>query len=208
VPSIRRPAVRSQSIEEGGLKTRIYGVVLAAALAAPAIAAETESNVYRAERWQGDFEYTEAEAWKESAVVLPPYPDPSDLLEVGIGNNRYDFFIDTRNLTLGDDEVTRYTLVLRSRSGAENIFFEGIRCINQQYRGYGYGSSDGKIHPLEQSEWKPVQGGDGFGFRFELARFYFCSHGNLPYDPPKIIDRIRYAEDPSDSASGRSPFEM
>lgn len=173
---------------------KIRLVALAAALCAGQGWAE-ESNVYRFDKWQGDFEYEEAEAWKEGAVTLPPYPESGDLLEVPIDLRGYDFFIDTKHLTLGKDGVTRYTAVIRSASRAENVFFEGIHCITQEYRGYGYGSSDGKIHALTESEWRPVHGADTFGYRYQLARFYLCDQNTLPLEPEKAIERIRYNDD-------------
>ena len=186
-------------------KIRIWALAATMLAAAPGWSAE--SNVYRFEGWQGDFQYDDPEDWKEGAVTLPPYPKDGDLLEVPLERRGYDFFIDAKHLSVGDDGVTRYTLVIRSSSGAKNVFFEGIRCVSQTYRGYGYGSSDGTFHPLKQSEWRSVRAADAFGYRRELARFFLCDTTTLPFPAERVIDRIEHAEEQSFSSESRSLFD-
>ena len=171
--------------------------------ASSALAVTEDPNEYRMGEWDGDFQFDDPEAWKEGPVTLPPYPERGDLLEVPIDLDRYDFYVDTKNLTLGEDGVTRFTLVIRSRSGAENVFFEGIHCFSKESRAYGYGTSDRAIHPMTESAWRPVNQADPFGIRYELAQFYFCGGTSVPFPPERIIERIKYADHdantPSDS---------
>ncbi|GAB6040094.1 CNP1-like family protein [Endothiovibrio diazotrophicus] len=170
-------------------------MALAALVAAPVWAGD--SNLYRDDDWSGNYQFEDPEAWQEGAVKLPPYPRDGDLKEVPINRKGFEFFVDTRHLAVGKDGVTRYTFVIRSTrgGGAANVFFEGIRCANRSYRAYGYGSSDGTLHRFERSEWKPVGAADTFGYRSELARFYFCDANVLPLPVEKIVDRIEHAAD-------------
>lgn len=189
---------------------KIRSMALAALVAVPLAAGQAwaeSANPYRMGGGDEGFLAEDPEEWKEAVVALPPYPKKGDLMELPSDVDRYDLFIDAKNLTLGEDGVTRYTLVIRSNSGAENVFFEGLRCVASEYRGYGYGTSDGKVHEFAQPEWKPVRTGDVFGFRFDLARFYFCDSRTLPLPKEKILDRIRYAEESPNTSVSSSIFE-
>ena len=58
----------------------------------------------------------------EREVKLPPLPKPENLLpfEAGAATSNQ-FFIDANSILIGDDGIVRYTLVVKSTSGAENI---------------------------------------------------------------------------------------
>jgi hypothetical protein len=86
---------------------------------------------------EGDFDRGKevpGSEWKEEAVVMPSYPPADNLLEIDLSLPEFPFtlFIDPQSLSVGKDRVIRYTAVLRSRNGVENVSYEGIRCKHSQ----------------------------------------------------------------------------
>lgn len=135
----------------------------------------------------------EGEAWTEQGVVVPPYPLDEDLTPFEVddlkANLRY--FIDRRNLQVGDDGVVRYTLVIRSASGGNNVSFEGLRCNVREYQIYAYGSGRGVMKPTKKPQWKKVRLSGPYTYRRDLREYYFCKPGQwIPYDKAEIIRRL------------------
>ena len=100
--------------------------------------------------------YHEPEAWKEEVSELPPLPADSDLIEVevdGASGNRY--FIDAQHVTVGDDGVTRLTLVTQPRRGARITTHEAFRCETHESRVYAIANA-GEWMASKQSEWRRV----------------------------------------------------
>jgi len=113
--------------------------------------------------------------WKEGEVVMPPYPQADDLIEVDLSLPDFPFtlFIDRPSLSVGKDRVIRYTAVLRSGNGVENVSYEGIRCKHSQVQRYAYGSR-GQFHPVRNRDWRFIRKDGQDRFRTELADHYFC----------------------------------
>lgn len=57
----------------------------------------------------------------------------SDLFRVGAITDTH-YFIDGSTISVGADQVIRYTLVIVSSSGAQNISYEGMRCLTAEKR--------------------------------------------------------------------------
>jgi len=93
--------------------------------------------------------------WQELEVALPPWPEQENLipLKLDLGSFPYSLFIDGNSLSVGEDRVVRYTVVLRSPNGVENVTYEGIRCKHKQVRRYAYGSR-GQFRPVRRPEWR------------------------------------------------------
>jgi len=73
--------------------------------------------------------------------VLPAYPRREALIPFFVSaTTESDFLVDGASLSVADDGVVRYTLVARSRQGAESVSFEGIRCSSGEYRLYATGA--------------------------------------------------------------------
>lgn len=100
----------------------------------------------------------EAPGWKEDALVLPAYPRRGAAIAVDLrsGPFPYRVSIDPASLSVGDDRVVRYTVLLESASGVVNVFYEGIRCDTLQYRRYAYGVG-GRLKPFTQSRWRYIR---------------------------------------------------
>ena len=91
----------------------------------------------------------EEEPQLETAVELPPFPTDSDLLEMhlDISRTQFRYYVDETSLRVNKDGIVLYAVVIKSKSGASNVFFEGIRCNEATYRSYAFGGSDGKWQP-------------------------------------------------------------
>lgn len=147
--------------------------------------------------WDGETsprrDYGEDEPWAEQGVALPAYPDAKHLIGVPVqivGSN-LDMFIDERSLMVGDDGVVRYVLVLRSPSGAENVFFEGIRCATRELRSYAYGSSRSTWQSTDTA-WTPIQDTGMGRYRDQLYRYYLCRPAMGTVTRPEMLQRMRY----------------
>jgi hypothetical protein len=148
----------------------ILGLVVM--LAGGSVASGIDDDIYGEGDWP---KYKEGPAWQEQEVVLPPYPDQDNLLEVELSLKDFPFtlWIDRRSLQVGEDRVVRYTGVLRSTAGAENVFYEGIRCSKKEYQRYAYGSG-GAFKLLEHREWRPVRAIGSDRYRSVLMEQFLC----------------------------------
>ena len=120
-------------------------LLLAAALLLGATLAAGQTTGFKSE-WE---RAQEARDWRELEVTLPA-PPKGELLEFFVSAaSSFRFFIDPQSLSVGTDGVVRYTLVARSRSGVENVSYEGLRCSTASYKLYALGNG---------SRWTPAQG--------------------------------------------------
>lgn len=91
----------------------------------------------------GKFEYDfdeDKKPWQETQTQLPAYPRPEHLVpfEVSVASrNRY--YIDEESLSVGESGVVRYTVVVRTPGGAENVRL-GTRCDDGQHKLYAFGA--------------------------------------------------------------------
>lgn len=141
--------------------------------------------------------YVEYDKWQEGAVVIPDYPDEDKLLKVEMERSNLPFtaYVDTTSLTVSQNDLVRYTIVIKSNSGAVNVLYEGIRCSAVEYRTYAYGSTDGKMIVARNSEWKPIVGNSSMAHRYNLFHYYVCDKEHVPYKRNVMMDRIRYPDD-------------
>jgi hypothetical protein len=68
--------------------------------------------------------------------------------------------------------VIRYTLVVRSASGVDNVSFEGINCKSDEYRIFALGQADGTWGG-RAGAWRPIRESRQPQHR-SLHRDYFC----------------------------------
>lgn len=143
---------------------------------------------------QPDEDYVEGEKWAEIELKIPPYPDDDDLMELHLDNpdNRFKYYIDEKSLSFSKkDYVLRYTMVIESRRGTRNVFYEGMRCSTKEYKTYAFGAGKGKLRLRKKPEWKVVGGARHTRYRERMMEDFFCEWG-LPRQLGIIIDRIKY----------------
>jgi len=130
--------------------------------------------------------------WTESGIELPPYPDQANLLRAYItGQATFEFYVDSKSISIGSDGVVRYSLVAVSSTGAKNVSYEGMRCEKSEYKVYAYGSDDRTWALARNPEWKPVKNPGINKYHYDLHRFYFCPYKVVPRDASKVITAIK-----------------
>lgn len=146
----------------------------------------------------GQFEYdfeANAKTWTEIQAQLPAAPKPDNLIEVRLdASTRNRLFIDTASLSSGDDGVVRYTAIIRSSSGAENISFEGLRCETGERKLYAFGRTSGaeagKWSRNRYAKWEPIQARLAGGYHRELFFHYLCTV-NTRRDVPTLLHLLK-----------------
>lgn len=130
--------------------------------------------------------------WEEGAYDMPAPPSASTLREFDVGGSSpHRFFIDERSVTVGDDRVVRYTLVVRSAGGAESTTFEGIRCDVAAWRIYATGRPEGEWARARNSDWRVIVDSEYNRPRAALAKDYFCDGAVPPRDREAVLRRLR-----------------
>lgn len=130
-------------------------------------------------------------SWVEGPVKLPPFPKPDDLVKFDIGPaTSFQFFVDAKSLTVGQDGVIRYTLVARSASGAETVSYEGMRCKGATHKVYAFGQRDGTWRE-RPSEWKDLDIHKSQRVHMALRRDFFCPHDNSIHSAEEGLNALR-----------------
>ncbi len=133
--------------------------------------------------------------WAEQDTRLPPFPKDDNLIEFQVTrpNAAFHYFIDPDSISYTEaDGVVRYTVVIRSRSGANNVAFEGMRCSTREYKTYAFGNGKGKFVQPRRVEWKRIAENDYTRYRQDLAEFYFCNIHIVNLSAEKIISELKY----------------
>ena len=108
------------------------------------------------------------------APPLPAYPKAASLLRFPTTWSTSQVLVDTDTLTVHDDAVIRYTLVVKAAGGAENVTYEALRCGTGQLRVYAYGRRDGTWSPARNSRWREISDSGINRHHFEFWRDVFC----------------------------------
>jgi hypothetical protein len=133
----------------------------------------------------------DAEPWKEAEVAYPAPPQSSDLLRFYVSATTPNaFLLDTRTLSVGQDGVVRYVLVVRSPRGAENVTFEGIRCASGERRLYAIGQRDGTWVASRNKAWERISFNTYNRPQAALAQDYFCDGTTSVADLDEIRRRL------------------
>ncbi|WP_225433399.1 CNP1-like family protein [Thauera sedimentorum] len=133
--------------------------------------------------------------WKEGEVEFPPAPAESSLREFFVSSaSPNTFLIDEQTLSVGEDGVVRYVLVVRTPGGAENVTFEGIRCNTGERRIYASGRRDGSWSRARNSEWAPISDNSYNRPRAALARDHFCDGPAPPRNRDEVLRRLQQSD--------------
>jgi len=167
--SRQAPDARSSRLER---RVRQAGraLIVAAALAAsggPALAQWRE--------WDADFDEAR-KPWKEIEARIPSYPRTGDLVPFEAGAaSPHRFYVDARSLSVGEDGVVRYTLVIKAAGGATNVTYEGIRCELRQQKYYAVGRADGNWARARNPQWRRIEHHDVNRHHNVLYSDFLCS---------------------------------
>lgn len=144
---------------------------------------------------------------KENAIRLPPAPKGEDLIRFDMGPARrgFEHFVDSASLAVGEDGVVRYVLVVKSDMGAENVSYEGIRCVTRERKVYAHGRRDGSWRELREPEWEKIGQAQLEGPIFVLYEDFFCPGRSAVKSAGEAIAALKKGFHPrsSDDASMR-----
>lgn len=107
------------------------------------------------------------------------------------------FFVDEGSVSVGADGVVRFTLVVRTPGGAENVSFEGIRCATGERRLYASGRADGEWVVARNSVWQPIADNTYNRPRAALAWDYFCDGPAAPRNREHALRLLQQRRDQS-----------
>jgi len=125
--------------------------------------------------WDYDLDQ-EKKPWSEMQMQLPLYPKPDNLLKFDLGSNTSNqFYINAASISVGEDKVVRYTLVVKTGGGATNVSFEGIRCETAELRVYAFGHANAQWSRARDGNWRPIVYREVNGHHNTLYRSFMCT---------------------------------
>lgn len=124
-----------------------------------------------------DEEY-DVKQWQEMAVLMPVAPSKESLIPFYVSAaTENKFFIDGATLSVGEDGVVRYVLIVQTAGGAINTSFDGMRCESRERRIYASGRLDGSWSKSRNNEWVRIRDAGANGYYAVLFLEYFCPGG-------------------------------
>lgn len=149
----------------------------------------------------GKFEFDfEEKPWVELEAQLPPAPKPENLLPFFVSSateNR--FFIDSASLSRGEDEVMRYTLLIKSSGGAVSVSYEGMRCSSRELKRYAFGRNDGSWGKARNAKWERISYQDVNRQHHMLYDDFLCPGGIAVKTAKEAVDAIKRGSHPGAS---------
>lgn len=131
--------------------------------------------------------------WETIQSNLPAYPKQEDLLEFDAGPAaRLRYFIDGKSISIDEKRVIRYSMVVQSQQGANNISYEALRCETRERKRYATGNDE--THSWVRasiSEWQPLEMVTQLQAQRELAKFYFCPRGLVVGSPAEAVRALK-----------------
>ncbi|MET3447315.1 CNP1-like family protein [Ralstonia sp. 1138] len=136
--------------------------------------------------------------FKEDAVTFPAPPVDRDAVPFDVGSrddSPLRFAIDPKSVSIGKDNVVRYTVLITSKTGARNVNYEGLRCDTAERRIYATLRNDSNqwvgnravdMNETANAEsasmnaykpatdWQRVGNGGPTDYASALMRSYFC----------------------------------
>ncbi len=139
-----------------------------------------------------DAAFDDDSRWTQAQSQLPPYPALEDYLPFQVNAvTPFDFFVDAKSVSVGNDGVIRYSLIAKSTQGALNISFEGIRCSGRQYRVYAFGRSDRTWARARTNRWQPLSQDAGNAQRAILYSEFFCPDEAISVGAESVLKALR-----------------
>jgi hypothetical protein len=146
------------------------------------LSAHADDAILFGENNWSKFEYdfdANTKPWLEVQHQFPAYPKSEHYAEISLeARSSNHFFVDFPSVSVGDDGVVRYSMVVVSPSGAQTVNFEGMLCATGERKLYAFGHGDdkggGEWARNRYARWEPIRGGHN-NFRAELFAHYFCT---------------------------------
>ncbi|SOD42136.1 CNP1-like family protein [Nitrosovibrio sp. Nv4] len=146
-----------------------------------------------AQQQKFEYEFDHERPWVELQAQLPAYPKEENLLQFDAGPVSTNLhYVDAPSITVGEDGVVRFSLVVKSPTGAMNVSYEGIRCQTAEKRTYAYGRNDETWMRARLSKWIDLEDiAQNYAHR-ALYRYFFCPLGiHRVKDADEAIDALK-----------------
>jgi len=128
----------------------------------------------------------------ESPVVLPAPFQKNNLLSFYVSpTTTLDFAVDAKSVSVTEEGIVRFVLVVTSQSGASNISYEGIRCSTGERKLYAVGQTNGSWTAARRDVWETIIDRGINRQHAALAKDYFCETGMVAGKAEVIVDRLR-----------------
>lgn len=148
-----------------------------------------------AAQWAGwDYAHDrEIKPWTELQAQIPRYPGEAGLLRFEAGAaNSHRFFIEPASVSLGEDGVVRYTLVVKTAGGATNVTFEGIRCETREQKTYALGQGDGGWIRARDPQWRRIEYREYNRHHGVLYADFLCRGKLLPASVQDVVRLLKH----------------
>ena len=137
-------------------------------------------------------EFDGEKPWVELQTQLPAYPKPENLLAFDAGPAReHRYSVDAMSITVGQDGVVRYSLMVKSSAGAINVSYEGIRCQTGERKLYAFGRSDNTWSKARVSKWESLEHVVQHYPQRELSRYFFCPDQGIVKTPEEAMRALK-----------------
>ena len=141
--------------------------------------------------FESDFD-DEQRGWKEIEAKLPPYPKAENLIPFeGGAASPHQFFIDAPSISVGEDGVVRYTLLVKTAGGATNVSFEGMRCATRELKYYAIGHANGAWSRARDPQWRRIEFKEINRHHGTLYIDFFCAGRSPVKSPQDAIKALR-----------------
>jgi hypothetical protein len=141
--------------------------------------------------WEAEFD-DDKKSWKEIQAQMPAYPRPESLALVKTGSaTSHKFYVDTKSVSVGEDQVVRFTVVTKTAGGATNVTFEGMRCETRERKLYALGHADGTWVRARDTQWHHVVLRDLTPYHHSLFTQYFCPERTRPTPVRIAVDALQ-----------------
>jgi len=140
--------------------------------------------------------------FKEGTTTMPLNPPKQSALQAFYVSEAtvFKFAIDTDSISIGNDGITRYIVVITNSSGEQQAQYEGIRCDSFQWRLYGNLENNiWRENPL--STWRQIQSKVPNRYQAALAQGAFCNFNSQE----KSMTVIMKSLNPSNFTGGTQP---
>jgi len=126
-------------------------------------------------------------------INLPASLRSAEWLAFKVRNvGKHVFAVDPGSVELGTDGIVRYSLLIRTTGGVDNITREGIRCATNTWKIYAVGRETGEWSRLREPVWRPIVAAGLNAVRYTLRQDYVCDRDNVPFrNAQTVAARIR-----------------
>lgn len=137
-----------------------------------------------------------AKKWQEQNVVIPAMPKKKNLVRLKFPHPMRKYYIDLKSISVGKkDRVARYTVIVESNSGVQNVFYEAIRCHQKDYKTYAYSIGGQGFRKMSTVVWREIKGTGVHKYRQVLYDHYVCHNSVVRYKAKDIVKVLKYPPD-------------